>query len=81
MCFLNLVAKKYENEIKLLHSTIQSYNFRYPKEFLQNIPSPNQEEIVLPFGLHIEDDYAFESKTEEVVSGFSIEDTADQIDI
>jgi len=49
ICVLELVAKKYENDIKLLHSQIQSYNFRDPKEFLENLPSPKQEEIVLPF--------------------------------
>ena len=81
MCLLNLVSEKYENEIKLLHSQIQSYNLRDPKKFLQNLPSPNHEEIVLPFDLQIEDNYAFKSKTEEVVLGFSIEDTTDKLDI
>lgn len=51
MCCLHLVVQKYENEIELLHSHIHSYVFRNPKEFLQNLPSPNHEEIVLPFDL------------------------------
>lgn len=81
MCFLNLVIEKYENEIKLFHSQIQSYNLRDPKESLQNLPSPNHEESVLPFDLRIEDDYAFKSKIEEIVSGFSIEDTTDKLEV
>ena len=59
ICVLELVAKKYENGIKLFHSQIQSYNFEDPKEFLGTLPSPKQEEIVLPFDWKIEDDYAF----------------------
>jgi len=63
-----------------LHSQIHSYNFRDPKEFLQNLPSLNHGKIVLPFDLQIEDDYAFKSNTEEVVAGFSIEDTTNKFD-
>ena len=62
-----------------MHSQIQSYNFRDPKEFLENIPSPKKEEIVLPFDLQIEDDYSFKENTEEIVSGFNIEDTTNQL--
>lgn len=46
---------------------------------MENIPSPKQEEIVLLFGWQIEDDYAFKYKTEEVVLGFNIEGTVDQL--
>jgi len=76
MCFLNLVVEKYENEIKLFHSQIQSYDFHDPKEFLQNLPSPSHEKIVLPPDLQIEDNHAFKRKTEKLVAGFCTEDTA-----
>ena len=46
---------------------------------MENIPSPKQEEAVLPLDLHIEDDYAFEYKTEDVVSRFNTKDTTDQL--
>ena len=49
ICVFELVSEEHENGIKLLHSQIQSYNFLDPKEFLENLPSPKQEEIVLPF--------------------------------
>jgi len=80
MCCLNLVVEKYENEIELLHSQIQSYDFLNPKEFLQNLPSPSHEEIVLPSDLQIEDNHAFKRKTEKLVAGFSTEDTTIQLD-
>ena len=64
ICVLELVSEKYENGIKIFHFQIQSYNFQDPKEFLENLPSPKQEEIVLPFDLQIEDDYSFKHKTE-----------------
>jgi len=62
-----------------LHSQIQSYNFQDPKEFFKNLPSPKQDETVVPFEWQIEDDYYFKYKNEEVVSGFNIEDTIDQL--
>ena len=46
---------------------------------MENLPFPKQEEIILPFRLHIDDDYAFKYKTEEIVSGFNIKDTTNQI--
>ena len=69
---LDLISENYENEIKLLDSQIQSYNFQDPKEFLENIPSPKQEEIVLPFDMQIDDDYVFEYKTGNVDAWFNI---------
>jgi hypothetical protein len=33
---------------------------------LENIPSPKQEEIVLPIDLQIDDDYVFKYKAEVV---------------
>ena len=60
-CFLEIVVEWYETGIELLNSQIQSYNFWDPKEFLENLPSPKQEEIVLPLDLHVEGDCAFKS--------------------
>ena len=57
--FLELVIEKFENGIELLDSQIQSYNFQDPKEFLENIPSSKQEEIVLPVNWQFDDDYVF----------------------
>ena len=76
---LDIISENYENEIKLLHSQIQSYNFRNPKEFFENLPSPKQEEIVLSFDLHIEDDYSFKHKTEEISSWTNIHNSIEQL--
>ena len=46
---------------------------------MENLPSPKQEEIVLPFDLRIEDDYSFKHKTEEIVSRFNIKYTTNQL--
>ena len=80
-CFLDLVVEKFEKAIELLDFHIQSYNFQDPKQFLENIPSPKQEEIILPFDLHIDENNVFEYKTETVVveSGLNLEDTTDEI--
>ena len=69
--FLDLVVERYENEIEFLQSQIQSYHFRDPEEFFQNLPSPSHEEIVLPSDLQIEDNYVyvFKAKTEDLVAG------------
>jgi hypothetical protein len=79
ICFLELVVERFEKDIELLDSHIQSYNFQNPKQFLENLPSPNQEEIVLPFDLHIDEKCVFKYKTEtvELESRFNFEDTVD----
>ena len=46
---------------------------------MENLPSPKQEEIVLPLDSHIEYDGAFKYQTEDVVSRFNIEDTTNQL--
>jgi len=74
MCFLDLIVEEHENEIEILHSQIQSYDFHDPKEFLQNLPSPSHEEIVLPFDFQIEDNHAFKEKTEELGARIVTED-------
>jgi hypothetical protein len=69
--FFDLVVERYVNEIELLQSQIQSYHFRDPEAFFQNLPSPSHEEIVLPSDLQIEDNYVyvFKAKTEDLVAG------------
>ena len=67
--FLDLVVERYENEIEFLQSQIQSYHFRDPEAFFQNLPSPSHEEIVLPSDLQIEDNYVSKAKTEDLVVG------------
>ena len=80
MYFLDLVMEEHENEIQLVHSQIQSFDFHDPKEFLQNLPSPSHEEIVLPCDLQIEDNLAFKIKVEVLVAGFVTEDVAVPLD-
>ena len=79
ICFLELVVQRFEKYIELFYSQIQSYNFQDPKQFLENISPPKQEEIVIPFDLQIDEDYAFKYKTKtvELESGFNLEDTSD----
>ena len=72
--FLDLVVERYENEIEFLQSQIQSYHFRDPEAFFQNLPSPSHEEIVLPSNLQIEDNYVSKAKTEDLVAGFIAKD-------
>ena len=78
-CFLDIVVERYETGIELLNSQIQSYNFICPKEFLENIPPPKKEEILLPLHLHIEDDCTFKYQTKDEVSRFNIEDKTNQL--
>ena len=47
--FLELVVERYESEIVVLNSQEQSYQFRDPRAFLENIPPPKKGEISLPF--------------------------------
>jgi hypothetical protein len=79
ICFLELVVEIFEEDIELFDSQIQSYNFQDPKQFLQNISPPKQEEIVIPFDLQIDEDYVFKYKIEnvELESRFNLENTAD----
>jgi hypothetical protein len=77
ICVLELVAEKLEKDVELVDSQIQSYNFIDPKEFLENLPSPKQEEIVLPIDLQIDDDYVFKYKAEIVDAWFDFEDATD----
>ena len=74
--FLELVVERYENEIELLESQIQSYSFCDPKEFFQNLPPPIHREIVLPPDLQTEYDLGFKAKTEGLVAGLITEDAA-----
>lgn len=66
---------------ELLPSLTQSYNFQDPKHFLENIPSPKQEDIVFPSNLQIDQKFAFEhkTKTKYLESRFNLENTTDEI--
>ena len=46
---------------------------------MENLPSPKQEEIVLPFDFQFEDDYSFKHKNEEMVSRINIQNTTEQL--
>ena len=72
--FLELVVGKYENEIELLEAHIQSYNFRDPREFYQNLPPPVHREIVLSPELQFEYDLVFKAKTEGAAARLTTED-------
>ncbi len=62
--FLELVVEKYEDEIELLEVHIQSYNFRDPKEFYQNLPPPVHRKAVLSAELQILYDSIFKARAE-----------------
>jgi len=74
MCFADLLAEEHQNEIELVHSQIQPFDFQDPKEFLQSLPSPSHEAIVLPSHLQIGDKLGFKTKTEVLAAEFDIED-------
>ena len=70
MCLLDLLVEEHENEIELLHSQIQSYDFQDPKITFQNLPSPNLEKIILPANSQIEDNPAFKKRTGVLAAKF-----------
>ena len=74
ICFLGLAAKKLENEIELLDVQIGSYDFQDPKQFLESLPPPKKEEIVIPFDLQIEEKYGYELDLVELESRFSLDE-------
>ena len=67
MYFVDLVVERYENEIEMLNSQEQSYQFRDPRAFLESLPPPKKEEIPLPFDVQKEGDRAFKSHIEDAV--------------
>ena len=46
---------------------------------MENLPSPKQEEIVLPFDLQIENNYDFKYKTKKIISWSNIQNTTEQL--
>ena len=56
--FLDLVIERYESKLELLNSPEISYEFRDPREFLESLPPPKNEEIPLLFDVQEEDDSA-----------------------
>ena len=73
-CFLGLAATILENEIELLDVKIGSYDFQDPKQFLEGLPPPKKEEIVIPFDLQIEEEYGYELDIVELESRFSLDE-------
>lgn len=74
ICFLGLVAEKLENEIELLDVQIVSYDFQDPKQFLEILPPPKKEEIVIPFDLQINEECGDELDIVELESSFSLDE-------
>ena len=75
--FLKFVVEKYENEIELLGAQRQSYIFRNPREFYQNLPPPVQREIVLSPELQFEYDLGSKGKTEGSTARVITDDVTD----
>ena len=57
ICFLALVVEIFEKDIEILNLQIESYSFQDPKKFMENLPSPKQEEILLPCDLQIDQNF------------------------
>ena len=66
ICFRELIVEIFEKDIELLDFHIELYNFQDPKQFLENIPSRKQEEIIFPFDLQIDENYVFKYKTKTI---------------
>ena len=69
--------EKYENEIELLGAQSQSYDFRNPQEFYQNLPPPVHKEIVLSPELQFEYDLGSKGKTEGSTARVITDDVTD----
>jgi hypothetical protein len=73
ICFLGLIDERLENGFELLDVQIESYDFQDPKSFLESLPPPKREEIVIPFELQIEEEYGYEPEIEELESRFNLD--------
>jgi hypothetical protein len=78
-CFLGLVAERLENEFELLDVQIESYDFQDPKQFLESLPPPKREEIVIPFDLQIEEGYGYEPDIVELESRFNLDEEIEKV--
>jgi hypothetical protein len=73
-CFLGLVAERLENEFELLDVQFESYDLQDPKQFLESLPPPKREEIVIPFDLQIEEGYGCEPHFVELELRFNFDE-------
>ena len=77
-CFLGLVVERLKNEFELLDVGFQSYDFQDPKWFLESLPPPKKEEIVIPFDLQIEEGYSCELDFVEMESRISLDEEIEE---
>jgi hypothetical protein len=78
-CFLGLVAERLENEFELLDVQFESYDFQDPKQFLESLPPPKREEIVIPFDLQIKEGYGCEPNFVELESRISLDEEIEEV--
>ena len=70
--FLEVLVERYEVDIEFLNSQEKSYQFKYPRAFLESLPPPKREEIPLPFKVQEEDDPVLKSHIEDRVEDSEI---------
>ena len=73
-CFIGLIAERLENGFELLDFQIESHDFQDHKQFLESLPPPKREEIVIPFELQIEEEYGYEPDIVELESRFNLDE-------
>ena len=77
-CFLGLVVEILENEFELLDVQFESHDFQDPKQFLESLPPPKREEIVIPFDLQIEEGYGSELDFVELESRINLDEELEE---
>jgi hypothetical protein len=58
---------------------IESYDFQDPKQFLESLPPPQREEIVIPFDLQIEEGHGCEPDFVELESRISLDEGIEEV--
>jgi hypothetical protein len=77
ICFLELVIEKFEKDIEILNTQIQSYSFQHPKQFYENLTPPKPKDIVSSFDFLIDESFVCKHKAqiEQLQSWSNIEDS------
>jgi hypothetical protein len=57
----------------------ESYEFQDPKKFLESVPPPKREEIVIPFDLQIEEGYGCELDFVEMESRINLDEEIEEV--
>ena len=57
----------------------ESYDFQDPKQFLESLPPPKREEIVIPFDLQIEEGYGCVPDFVELESRISLDEGIEEV--